>query len=81
MNPSQPETPVAGVTFEQWIESEDSARYQGRHIAYVQGEGVIGHASSLDALTASLAGHPRRREVILDFVPIETPVAGVEQDQ
>lgn len=54
--------------FEQWIESADAAIFQGKHIAFLQGEGVVASSTSLDSLAAAIADHPRRKELILDFV-------------
>lgn len=71
---------VSACPFEQWIISDEASQFSGNHIAFLNGEGVIACSPSLDALTASVAKHPSRREVILDFVPSDDRTSKAKLD-
>lgn len=55
--------------FEQWIDSPAAQEFAGKHIAYLEGQGVVSSSESIKALAAEIKDHPLRKQIILDFIP------------
>jgi hypothetical protein len=60
--------PVSGA-FENWVSSEGSRAYQGKHVAFLEGKGVIAFADSLDELSDRLRTERVEGDLIIGFVP------------
>ena len=56
--------------FENWITSEEATRsFRGKHIAYIEGEGVITSADTLIELVEAIEKQGNPTGVIIGFVP------------
>src|SRR4051812_7948716 len=54
--------------FEAWVESDEAAKFGGKHVAWINEEGVIADGDGIGAVIAAIKGHPRRKDIILGFV-------------
>jgi len=55
------------MTYEQWMESEESEAYRGMHIAWTP-DGVLASDYFPVKMLEALEKHPRKQEAILGFV-------------
>lgn len=57
--------------FEKWLASNDAIKnYSGKHVAFVEGEGIIASSDKLDDLVKVVEAKGNPKGIIFGFVPI-----------
>ena len=57
--------------FEKWLGSDDAiSNYSGKHVAFVEGEGIIASSDKLDELVKAVEAKGNPKGTIFGFVPI-----------
>jgi len=56
-------------SFEKWMNSENAKEYLGKHVAFLEGHGIVRHADTLDELWEEVRQMDTKDSIEIGYVP------------